>query len=90
MSKSWIVLAVIALVTVLGVIAFEFYQSINGSNVEFVPKVQVGDVSPDLGSNELKYVSSLRSLMLVDDATLNNLPVSVTPTPSVSGIPSPF
>jgi hypothetical protein len=79
MSKSWIVLIVIAIITMLAIIGFEFYQSVSGANVQFTPKYETTDIAPDLGRKELLYLEQLETSVEVRDETLNR---DVTPTPA--------
>ncbi len=78
MNKSWVALIAIAVITMLAVMGFEFYNSVNGGNVDFTPKFTDTTIPSDLGTKQLKFIYSLSQIITVTDSQLN--PV-VSPTP---------
>jgi len=82
MSKSWITLMVIAIITMFVVIGFEFYQSLSGANSEFERRVINLDIRSDLGTDVLDGVSLLESGLVVQDEELDE---DFVPTPTPEG-----
>ncbi|MFQ5492960.1 MAG: hypothetical protein ACE5DX_02250 [Candidatus Dojkabacteria bacterium] len=70
MNRSWIALIVIAVVTMLGIIGYEFFQSLSGANVEFRRGIQTTELPADLGTKQLGFVGFLEESVLVKDAEL--------------------
>ncbi|KXK08945.1 MAG: hypothetical protein QY330_02990 [Candidatus Dojkabacteria bacterium] len=72
MSKSWILLIVIAVITMLVVGGFEFYQSISGTNIEFQKRVVNLQISSSLGTDVLDSVRVLDQGFFVRDGELDD------------------
>jgi hypothetical protein len=83
MNKSWIALIVVAVITMLAVMGFEFYNSFSGSNVDFTPKFTDTSIPNDLGTKQLKFIDSLSQVITITDSQLN--PV-VAPTPTFNNV----
>lgn len=88
MNKSWIFIIVIAIVSMLAIIGFEFYMSVSGGNSEFVKQIQDEPINPDLGVNKLDFISSLEDNILVVDESLDQVLPTVTVTPSGIVVPT--
>lgn len=71
MSKSWILLIVILIVTMFAVIGFEFYQSISGANSEFEKHVINLDIRSDLGTDVLDAIAILEPGLVIQDSQLD-------------------
>ena len=70
MNKNWLTLVVIALITILAVIGYEFYNSITGGNTDF--NKTVTPINSDLGVSTLDAVKKLDLDAPVRDEALNN------------------
>lgn len=69
MNKTWISLIVIALLSLLTIVGYEFYRSISGASSDFVKVVTI-NVEPDLGTAQLDAVEILNENVMVDDESL--------------------
>ena len=70
MNKNWLSLIIVAVVTLVGMIGYEFYISINGGNTDFSKTVTA--IDPDLGVTTLNAVKKLDLTAPVRDEALNN------------------
>ncbi|KXK26903.1 MAG: hypothetical protein TR69_WS6001000926 [candidate division WS6 bacterium OLB20] len=82
MSKSWITLIAVAIVTMFGIIGFEFYQSLSGANAEFEKRITNLDIRSDLGTDVLESVRILRNGLIIRDEQLDQ---DFVPTPTPAG-----
>lgn len=70
MSKSWIILIGIAILTLLAMIGYDFYNSISGNNVGFTK--QVAQINPDLGEKQLQLLGTMDQKVLIKNSDLDN------------------
>jgi len=70
MNKNWLTLIVIAIITTIIYMGYQFYFSLSGANITFDKTIE--PIEPDLGRNVLDAVMELDSGMPVRDEALNN------------------
>jgi predicted negative regulator of RcsB-dependent stress response len=70
MSKSWIALIVIAILSMLAMVGYDFYNSLSGNNIGFSKQVQ--QITPDLGQKQLQVLDTMDQKVLVKNADLDN------------------
>lgn len=70
MNKTWITLIVMAMVTILLIVGYQFYISFSGQNVDFTKTLGSEKVSPNLGVTELEFLDTLEENVVVDDNEL--------------------
>lgn len=70
-EKTWYTMVLIGFIEVLVFIAYQFYSSITGQNVDLVKKVDDSPISPNLGIEEIQRIKVLESNILIKDSDLN-------------------
>ena len=70
MNKTWITLIVVAVVSTLVVVGYNFYLSITGQNNQFVRPTKP-NIEPNIGVEQLTYIKSLESYVLVGNDELD-------------------
>jgi hypothetical protein len=70
MNKNWLTLIIIAIITLLSVIGYQFYISITGQNTGFSKTVM--PINPDLGTSTLNAIQTLDLSAPVRNEALNN------------------
>jgi len=71
MNRSFLVLIVIVIVTMLVVGGIQLFLSLSGANVEFSPAITNTNISSDLGSNTLNFIENNTSNLLITNEELN-------------------
>lgn len=71
MNPTWTKLIVLALITLLAVIGYEFYLSVTGSNQSFDKTIPV-IVKSDLGTKQLDALQNSSSYILVPNTELDD------------------
>lgn len=71
MNKTWITLIIVAVVTILAIVGYNFYRSISGDNLEFTKAVAGTPISPDLGTEQLEYLTVLQENVEVQSEDLD-------------------
>lgn len=70
-EKTWFTLVLIGFIEVLVFIAYQFYTSITGQNVDLVKKVDDKAISDDLGLVKIQEIEVLQNNILVKDEELD-------------------
>lgn len=70
-EKTFYILVLIGFIEVLIFIAYQFYASITGQNVDLVKKVDDKPISADLGIERFNLLRPLQSNILIQDSTLD-------------------
>lgn len=70
MNKNWLTLVIIAVITIIGIIVYQFYNSISGANADF--NKSVTSINSDLGMTTLNAVKKLDENVPVRDEALDN------------------
>ncbi|MCA9383574.1 hypothetical protein KC909_04355 [Candidatus Dojkabacteria bacterium] len=71
MNKTWVTLIIISLGTIMLMVAYQFYVSLSGQNVEFAKTLE-NPIDPNLGTFELDYLNSIRSNVQIENEELEN------------------
>lgn len=70
-ERAWYILVLIGFIEVLIFIAYQFYMSISGQNVDLVKRVPDTPISPELGVERLQKMEYLQNNILIKDGELD-------------------
>ncbi len=70
-EKTWYTMVLIGFLEVLVFIAYQFYTSITGQNVDLVKKIDDTPISPELGIEKLTMKPVLEGNILIQDSDLD-------------------
>lgn len=70
-ERTWYTLVLIGFIEVLIFIAYQFYMSISGQNVDLVKRVSDTPIAPELGVERLQKMDYLQNNVLIKDEELN-------------------
>jgi len=70
-ERAWYTLVLIGFIEVLIFIAYQFYMSISGQNVDLVKRVSDTPISPELGVERLQKMDYLQDNILIKDEELD-------------------
>lgn len=70
MTKSWVIIIIIAVISILAVVGYDFYNSISGNNLSFNKEVK--QIAPDLGTKQLQVLDTMNVNILVKNEELTD------------------
>lgn len=70
-EKVWYTIVLIGFIEVLVFIAYQFYTSITGQNVDLIKKVDDTPISSELGIEKLQNMGVLQQNILIQDDDLD-------------------
>lgn len=70
-EKTWYTMVLIGFIEVLIFIAYQFYASITGQNVDLVKRIDDKPISSELGIDKLQTMKVLESNILIQDGNLD-------------------
>ncbi len=70
-EKTWFTLVVIGFVEVLIFIAYQFYSSLSGQNIDLVKKADDSPIPESLGVQDLTGLEKLKGNILIRNEDLN-------------------
>ncbi|HRN86740.1 MAG TPA: hypothetical protein PKU78_02635 [Candidatus Dojkabacteria bacterium] len=70
-EKTWYTMVLIGFLEVLIFIAYQFYTSITGQNVDLVKKIDDTPISPELGIEKLTMKPVLEGNILIQNSDLD-------------------
>ena len=70
-EKTWYTMVLIGFLEVLIFIAYQFYTSITGQNVDLVKKINDTPISPELGIEKLTMKPVLEGNILIQNSDLD-------------------
>jgi hypothetical protein len=70
-EKTWYTMVLIGFLEVLVFIAYQFYTSITGQNVDLVKKIDDKPISSELGIEKLQMKQVLEGNILIQDSALD-------------------
>ena len=70
-EKTWYTMVLIGFIEVLIFIAYQFYASITGQNVDLVKRIDDKPISSELGIDKLQTMKVLESNILLQDGNLD-------------------
>lgn len=70
-EKTWYTMVLIGFLEVLVFIAYQFYTSITGQNVDLVKKIDDTPISPELGIEKLTMKPVLEGNILIQNSDLD-------------------
>lgn len=70
-EKTWYTMVLVGFLEVLVFIAYQFYTSITGQNVDLVKKIDDKPISSELGIEKLQMKRVLEGNILIQDSALD-------------------
>lgn len=70
-EKTWYTMVLIGFLEVLIFIAYQFYTSITGQNVDLVKRIDDKPIPADLGVEKLQTMKVLEGNILIQDSALD-------------------
>jgi hypothetical protein len=70
-EKTWYTMVLIGFLEVLVFIAYQFYTSITGQNVDLVKRIDDKPIPADLGVEKLQTMKVLEGNILIQDSALD-------------------
>lgn len=95
MNRSWINLMIIAILTIVAIVSYQFYASLTGQNVDLNKPFTTQPLVADLGEQALRYLATQKSMVRYSNPDLDSVAadpaskasLSITTVPTVTPTP---
>ncbi len=89
MNRSWINLIIIAILTIVGIVAYQFYISLTGQNVDLNKPFTTQPLVADLGEQALRFLATQQDLVEYSNSDLDTVAADPASKETLNATPVP-
>jgi hypothetical protein len=89
MNRSWINLVIIAILTIVGIVSYQFYISLTGQNVDLNKPFTTQPLVADLGEEALRFLATQQTMVKYSNSDLDTVAADPASKEALNATPEP-